>query len=190
MPQSWWSRGLLLMMTAAITVNVVQFPIIDEAARHNYKALFAYETRDIFEIAIARDNSARHYVGPFHYLGQQFPHATIIVPHEGVSSWFELELSVLVFGKAQAVERVAYDAQRDPEGLGVASYRFDLAAHVPSRGATQRVLDERVAFYVDDEWSGAFMVFLPEGQPGRTGAISFVDPALLDRAVSASEGSP
>jgi len=175
--------GLLFGIAIAICINVVQFRGIDADTRHNYKALHAYDTADAFEVAISRDNSARRWVAPFYYLGQLFPDSQVITPADGIRSWFPFDESVLALGQAKDVSRVPYD----PEGLldlaELDTYRVPSDSFAPTAGSTQRIVNERFAYFAPSEPSGTFIVVTPEGNPGRTNFLAFVDIDLIDESV-------
>lgn len=175
--------GLLFGIAVAICFNVVQFRAIDEDTRHNYKALHSYETADIFEIAISRDNSARQRVAPFHYLGQLFPGSRVITPAGGISSWFPFDESVLAFARAQDISRLPYDPEELLDLEELAAHKVPTEAFAPAAGSTQRVVNERFAYFAPTEPSGTFIVVTPDGRPGRTDFFAFVDIDLIDESV-------
>lgn len=172
-------------MFAALVLNVVQFRSIDAAARHNFRALHAYDTGDVFEIAIARDNSARQRVAPFVYFGRLFPRSTVLMPVAGIDTWFEFEFSMIAFGGVASLERVDYDPVKDLDLAALSEYRVHASAFAPAVGATRQVLDERVAYYVRRGSPDRFIVFTPEGPPGREAPLAFVDTSLIEASVLA-----
>lgn len=167
-------------MAIAVIVNMVQFPGIEADTRHNYRAIYVYETDDLFQIAISRDGSARRWVAPFHYLGELFPGSTIIIPEEGIRSWFPFEESVLTFGKAAEIRRSSYDPIGLMDLASIQEYRIAERSFVPDVGRAIRIVGERVAYFADGTPSGTFLVMTPEGHPGRSNPIVFVDVDLLD----------
>lgn len=179
---------LCVAMLMALVVNIVQFRGIDAAARHNYRALQAYDTSDVFEIAIARDNSARQRVGPFVYFGRLFPGSTVVVPTAGIDSWFEFEVSMIAFGGVASLEPADYDPVAGLDVVALSAYRIHASEFAPAAGATHRVLDERVAYYASRDPSQRFIVFTPEGPPGREAPLAFVDTSLIEPSVLARWG--
>jgi hypothetical protein len=94
--------------------------------------------------------------------------------------WFTFESGMLSFGQAATITRVAY-SERDLVDLDdLAEWRIPAETFAPRRGSTQRVIDERVRYFAPSDHSGTFVVITPEGRPGRTLPIAFVDVALLD----------
>lgn len=166
-------------MFAALVLNVVQFRSIDAAARHNFRALHAYDTGDVFEIAIARDNSARRWVAPFRFYGELFPGSTIVMPRDGINSWFPFESSMVAFGKVAEVRKADYDPESIVHLPPLEPYRLPVESFAPSAGSTLRVVDERVSYFVSDGGGDTFIVVTPNGSPGRDGHLAFVDAALL-----------
>lgn len=174
------ARLLVVLMVVAVVVNVFQFIGIEQEPRHNYQALFRYETGDVFEAAISRDNSARRRVAPFYYFGELFPGSTVIMPAEEVSMWFPIESSMVAFGREPALEARDYDPVDLVSLEEFQRYRLTAESFAPDAGATLRILDERVGYYVGKEPSGTFVIVTPDGPPGRRQPIAFVDLALLD----------
>lgn len=179
---------LCFAMLIALVVNVVQFGGIDAAARHNFRALQAYDTGDVFDIAFARDNSARQRVAPFVYFGRLFPGSTVLMPAAGIDSWFEFEFSMVAFGAVGSLKRVDYDPVAGLDLAALSAFRVHASEFAPTAGATHQVLDERVAYYVSRDPSHRFIVFTPEGPPGREAPLAFVDTNLIEPSLLASWG--
>lgn len=175
----WVALGL----GVAAVLNLLEFRGIDAAARHNYQALHRYDHGDLFDIAIARDNSARQRVAPFVYFGRLFPDATVVIPRTGVATWFDFVPSMTAFGRVRAIEVGEYDPVDAIDLAAIAAYRVTAASFAPRMGSTQRVVDARVAYYAAPEPSGVFVVVTPDGVPDREGLLAFVDAALVDGAV-------
>jgi hypothetical protein len=175
------ARGLLMgALVVGILANLGTFRSIEARARHNYRAWHAYESGDVMLMAILRDDSVRRYLGPFYFFGELFPGSTVVVPRRGADTWFSLQPSLQTFGRAAEIQRLAYDAAEPPETAAWAAARIPASDFVPRVGATRRVIDERVSYYATSERARAFVVFAPDGPPGRTGHMMFVDMALLD----------
>ena len=179
---------LCVAMLIALVVNIVQFRGIDAAARHNYRALHAYDTSDVFEIAISRDNSARQRVAPFVYFGRLFPGSTVLVPTAGIDSWFDFAVSMIAFGGVELLEPVDYDPVAGLDVTKLSEHRIYASEFAPAAGSTRRVLDERVAYYASRDPSHRFIVFTPDGPPGREALLAFVDTSLIESSVLARWG--
>ena len=179
---------LCVAMLIALVVNVVQFRSIDAAARHNYRALHAYDTSDVFEIAIARDISARQRVAPFVYFGRLFPGSTVVVPAAGIDSWFDFEVSMIAFGGVESFESADYDPVEGLDVVELSEFRIRASDFAPAAGSTLRVLDERVGYYAGRDPSDRFIVFTPDGPPGREAPLAFVDANLIESSVLAHWG--
>lgn len=177
-----WGRFLAIAMAAAIAVNIAQFSQIEAETRHNYQAFHLYETANLFETAISRDDSSRRWVAPFYYLGELFPGSVIIIPTEGINSWFPFEESVLTFGRAAEIQRVDYDPVTFIDLSELEEYRIETSSFAPEGDRTIRIVTERVAYFVDGAPSGRLLVMTPEGTPGRTNSIAFIDVSLLEDA--------
>ena len=173
------ARILLVAMIVAGLINVIQFRGIDEKTSHNFRAAQLYETGDIFEIAIARDNSARRRVAPFYFFGELFPGSVVIVPPDGIASWFPFESSMVAFGQVAEIRPAEYDAEKIVDLASLDAYRINAASFAPTTGSTVDVINDRVSYYVSDSGGEVFIVVTPEGDPGREAHISFVDIALL-----------
>lgn len=169
----------IVLMAQAVIINVVQFPIIEVTTRHNYRALHAYQTGDVFEIAISHDNSARFLVAPFYYVGKLYPGSEVIIPSKGVKTWFDFDLSMRGFGKARNLIRAKYDPVTLLNGVDLDSYKVPVSRYAPAVGTTYRELDKRFAFFSGPEPSGRLIVITPDGRPERKGRIYFVDTAIL-----------
>lgn len=175
------ARGALIgALVVGILANLGTFRSIDARARHNYRAWHAYESGNVVLMAILRDSSVRTYLGPFYYFGELFPSSTVIVPTRGADTWFSLEPSLQTFGRVAEIQRVAYDPAQPPEMMAWFAARIPASEFVPRVGATRRIIDERVGYYAKSERAREFVVFAPNGPPGRTDPIMFVDVALLD----------
>lgn len=170
---------IIVLISGAILLNLVQFYGIEENNRHNYRALYRYNTSNLFEIAISRDNSARRWVGPFYYFGQIFPDSNIIIPRRGGSTWFDLPLAMITFGRARDIIYMDYDPEKLAGDLNLTPYEMDISQYVPSRGRTRAMLKQRLAIFADETGSRTFVVVTPGGQPGRDGLIMFVESTLL-----------
>lgn len=167
------------LMFAGVAINVFQFEGIERKTRNNYKAWHSYKTPDIFEIAITHDNSARRWVGPFYYVGKLYPYSDIIIPKRGIKSWFDFDLGMLSFGKASRFIKADYNPVTFLKGVDLDSHELPVGEYAPDIGTTHRVLNERLAFFVGPNPSGSFIVMTPDGRPGRTGRIHFVDTGLI-----------
>lgn len=141
----FFCRVLLVLMGIGAAANIVQFGEIDDETRHNYRALHDYDTSNLFEIAIKRDNSARKWVGPFYYFGVIFPGSEIIVPEGGIASWFPFEEAMLTFGRAERITRKDYDPERILEGMDIdiGSYKVDLDKYVPDSGSARPLVKQK-----------------------------------------------
>lgn len=186
-------RTLVVGMLAAVALNIAQFRAIDEETRHNYRAIHAYDTPDLFEIGIGHDNSSRRWVAPFHYLGELFPGSTVITPEGGIRSWFPFDESALAFGRADELLRAPYDPEQLVALEELSQYRLPTASFVPDRGSARRIVEERVAYYLDSEpaqqgSSRTFIVVTPDGSPGRTDHLAFIEVTLLDPALQRELG--
>lgn len=178
------ARALLVVaaMAVAVGINVGQLRAIDEDTPHNYRALYAYDTPDIYEIAITRDNTARRWVAPFHYFGRLYPDSTIVVPETGISTWFPLEEALVSLGRAKAIERLDYDAETLLDLADLAEYRTPASAFAPRSGRVQQILDERVGYFTPPDPTGTFIVVTPDGPPEREGFFALVDVSLIGEA--------
>jgi hypothetical protein len=170
----------IFIISGAILINLVQFYSIEKNTRHNYQALYRYETSNLFEIAISRDNSARRWVGPFYYFGQIFPGSDIIIPKKGARTWFELPLAMVTFGQARDIIYMDYDPETLANELILKPYEIDISKYVPSRGPSIPLLRQRLSILAAPEPSGTFLVVTPDGPPGRDGQIMFLDISLLN----------
>ena len=168
-------------MGFAVLINVAQFPGIECDARHNYRALYPYDSGDVFEIAISHDNSSRRWVGPFHYVGKLYPGSEIVIPRKGVKTWFDFDLAMRGFGKTGSFISADYDPVNFLEGIDLNGYEVPPSAYAPSRGTTQEELAKRFSFFAGPKPSGRLIVITPDGSPGRTGRIHFVDTGILPK---------
>ena len=182
-----WFAGLVV---CAIAVNAMQFGAIEDAARHNYRALYRYETYDLFDIAIARDLAARRNVGPYVYFGRLFPGSVVTYPTSGVDIWFDFVPSMRTFGRASELRRVDYDPTALVRVPDLGAYRTPASAFAPRSGVVTTVLDERVGYYASAPSAREFIVVTPDGPPQREGHIAFVDVALLDAQTRTTLGMP
>jgi hypothetical protein len=180
--------GLMLL---AIGVNFLQFRQIDSRAIHNYRALQdyrAHKSGNIFEIGIARSQSVRYRVGPFYYFGVISPNATVILPSKRLSSWFELQLGLIGFGKAQRVLFRDYDPTTKFEGLSNSPYEVDLSQYTSMNPGMRQDLEQRFSVFRLSPDARTFVVLAPKGHPGRVNPIQFVDLRLLDDSLREALG--
>ena len=173
------ARVLFYVMIVAVIVNFLQFASIEDQTRHNYRAIQLYDTGDIFEIAISRDNNARRFVAPFHFFGQMFPGSTVIIPSEGISSRFNFEPAMVAFGKVAQIRRASYDPVSLIDLAQLDAYRIPVEAFAPNTNPTLRLVEERVSYYLSEDGGEVFVLVTPDGTPGREGHLAFVDAALI-----------
>lgn len=174
-------KTLIVGCIFAIALNVYQFRMIEADTRHNYKAFYVYNTGNLPEIAIAHDISSRRYVAPFYYLGRLFPGSNIVMPKDGVSSWFSFDISLVSYGKANNLIYDDYDSKQLWPKSDVSDYIVDNILYVPNIGPVIKITKERFDFYVLDEQVDSFYILTPEGPPGRTKKIVFMDERLLEK---------
>ena len=72
---------LIIFITMAVIVNILQFRAIDERAIDRYKAINRYETSDIMEIGYQSSPRHRQRYSPAIALGEHAPGSTIIIPN-------------------------------------------------------------------------------------------------------------
>lgn len=174
-------RSIFIGLIAfAIFVNCVMFLFVEINTRHNYRIFSLYETNNIFDIAISRDNSARRWVAPFYYLGVIFPSADIIIPNGGIKSWFPFEEGMKTFGRVNDIVHKDYNPQEIAQHIDYKSYALDLNRYVPDRGSARPILHERLTIAVGQTPSHTFLVATPDGHPGRYKKMVLIDVNLLD----------
>lgn len=170
---------LFVLMAAAVVINTAEFGRIDDETRHNYRALHDYDTSNLFEIAISRDNSARRWVGPFYYFGAIFPGSDVIVPEGGIKTWFPFEEAMLTFGRAGNIIEKDYDPESILEKMELEPYVVDLDRYVPDSGSARPLLKERLTLVAGSK-PESFLAATPGGQPGRYEKMVLVDNGLLE----------
>lgn len=181
-----YSRPLRALFVAgillAIGVNFYEFKKIDRVLSSNYKALFRYGDQGLYPVSITRNPSSTLYVGPFYYFGLISPGSTVIMPSDGLRSWFELDLGLMTFGRAKEVIIRSFDPRTPPNLENLESYKVNLEQYYPEPKHVIDMLDGRFSIYRRSPEADRFGVFAPEGNPGREGPILFIDIDLLDNA--------
>jgi len=177
----------LALMIVAIGINLFQFHHIDKRNWPNYKALHNFDSGNIFRIATA-NLSSRLRVSPFYYFGVISPNSTVILPSRRLQSWFELEPSLMGFGRARRILFRDYDPETEFSRADNAPYEVDLSRYVPKQKriiGTKRItrtLKERFSVFRQSPDARTFVVLAPNGNPGRVNPILFVDVRLMDDA--------
>jgi glycosyltransferase involved in cell wall biosynthesis len=183
-PYSRPLRNLFIAgMVLAIGVNLYEFDRINSALSSNYKALFHYDDEGLFSVATRRNPSVTLRVAPFYYFGLISPGSTIIMPSQGMNSWFEFDLSMMSFGRAKELIRRPYDPQAPIDVMALRQHQVDLADYAPNRRDTLETLRNRVSIFRRSPEANVFVVFTPEGSPGREKPMILVDVELLDESI-------
>jgi len=169
----------LFGLVVAIIINIAQFASIEDRTRHNYQAWHLYDSLNLFEVAITQDSSSRYRTAPFWLIGRHFPDSSFVLPQDNRSSWFEIDLSLVAFGRASAIHFSDYDSNSVFDSDSFEPYRFALEDYLPDRGSTHREISERVGLYLAEPSSGVFVLSTPDGNPGARKRMEFVDVFLL-----------
>jgi len=170
----------LVGMLIAVGVNLVEFKSIDRTVGHSFRALAHYGNESLFEVAIRRNPRFQQMVAPFYYFGLVSPDATIILPTIGLKSWFELSLGMVSFGHAREIRREDYDPQASLNMLDLQPYKVDLGGYAPDWRNAPSDLNGRFSIFRQSPRAQTFVVFAPEGNPGREKPMLFIDINLLD----------
>lgn len=168
----------LVMILIAIGINVIQFKKANERAK-NYKAIYLYKSKNIIEAGSSYSRSIRYRVSPFYYFGIINPNSNIIIPSKKrIYTWFNIEPSMLTFGQSKEIRHRDYDPYVDPGVLD--QYKVDLHKYASEHPNTRSPLAERLSIFRRSPAARTFVVFAPEGDPGRDKPMVFVDIDLLD----------
>jgi len=172
----------LVVILIVIAISQFDFGRIDRSSSPNYRALRGERT-DLFRVSIDRNPSSQWYVAPFYYFGLISPDSTLILPSSRAYSWFDLDIGMMSFGRAQKLEFRDYNLRTPLAVPDLEKYKVDLRSSVPSSEKSLKVMDRRFSIFRASPDAKTFVVFAPEGNPGRRRPMLFVDIDLLDESM-------
>lgn len=175
--RTWLKRPfnfVLVFITFAVIVNIVEFPFIDKTTRHNYKAIYAYDSVDVVQVSIDRDNSSRETVAPYYYFGVLFPDSVVIMPtRERIAD----AIAIRSLGLASEIQYRDYEADRLFASIDLSTNLWDLAALAEDRGSTLAVIERTFGIATSHQPSGIFVILHDP-----YGKFYYVDTSLLGEA--------
>ncbi|MDR2600769.1 MAG: glycosyltransferase [Oscillospiraceae bacterium] len=110
-----------VMLLLAILINIIQFRSIDNIIWERYRALYNYDTSDIYEIVFSESPGHKFYYGMAEALGTVSNNAVLIIPDDYYLSYLMPEV-ILFFGNISSIERLNYDVSILPDDLDIRLY--------------------------------------------------------------------